>query len=259
MSAQRAIGDRGTRARRIERPALHHEVVEHLRDLITDGTLAAGERLNERALCEIFGISRTPLREALLVLQGEGLVELTPRRGARVREMGSEEVRDLLELLGGIEALAGELACARATAADIEEIRAQHAVMLEHYERNEMLAYFKRNESIHDLIVAATGNAELIRTHALLRQRALRARYIPNARPERWRAAVQEHEAFVAALEARDGARLGRLLRRHMKNTWQELERWLEASPAAIDHPGDPPGATRRRSVPHPERREAGT
>jgi DNA-binding GntR family transcriptional regulator len=259
MLTRRADDEAGTGGRRILRPALHREVVERLRDMITDGTLATGERLAERELCATFGISRTPLREALLVLEGEGLVELTPRRGARVRAMGPKEIRDLLELLGGIEALAGVLACRRATEAEIEEVRARHRVMLGHYARGEMLAYFKRNESIHDLIVAAAGNAELARAHAVLRQRALRARYIPNARAERWRAAVQEHEAFVAALESRDGPRLGALLRRHMENTWQELERWLEARPQATGHPSDPPGTAGRGTIPLPNEQEATT
>ncbi|MDQ2802605.1 MAG: GntR family transcriptional regulator, partial [Pseudomonadota bacterium] len=100
----------------LARPALHRELVERLRDMIVDGSLAGGERIDERCLCALFGVSRTPLREAVLVLAAEGLVELMPRRGARVAAFEPEQIRDLLEVLGALEALAGELPCGRASA-----------------------------------------------------------------------------------------------------------------------------------------------
>jgi DNA-binding GntR family transcriptional regulator len=213
---------------RIRRTVLHQEVAERLRDLIIEGTLEPGQRINERVVCDSFGISRTPLREALLVLAGEGLVELLPRRGARVARLGPAQIRDVLELLGGIEALAGELACARATDQIIAGIQERHARMLECYRRGEMLEYFKLNESIHDAIVGAAGNRALVEAHRPLRTRVLRALYLPNARAERWRAAVAEHEAFITALQDRDGPRLAALLREHKERTWQELRGWLE-------------------------------
>lgn len=212
----------------IARSALHEEVAERLRDMIVEGTLASGERLNERELCARFGISRTPFREALLVLAGEGLVELAARRGARVAALEPGQVHDLLELLGGLEALAGELACRRADEAAIAAIDARHQAMIERYRAGDMLAYFKLNEAIHDAIVAASANAALTAAHRPLRRRIQRALYMPNIRPERWRAAIEEHEGFIAALGARDGGRLAALLRRHNENTWQELRLLLE-------------------------------
>lgn len=210
------------------RPALHQELVERLRDMIVDGSLPGGQRINERGLCERFGVSRTPLREAFLVLAAEGLIEITPRRGARVAALGPGQVRELLEVLGGLEALAGELAGERASDAEIDAIKARHAAMVERYRAGDMLAYFKLNEGIHDAIVAAAHNAELALQHRTLRARVLHALYLPNIRPERWHAALQEHEAFIAALVVRDGPRLGRLLRRHKEQTWNELRDVLE-------------------------------
>jgi DNA-binding GntR family transcriptional regulator len=212
----------------LHRPALHRELVERLRDMIVDGSLTPGERLNERLLCERFGVSRTPLREAILILAREGLVEIMPRRGSRVAVLGIEQVRDIIELLGGLEAMAGELACQRATEAAVAAVKARHAEMLGFFEAGDMLGYFKANEAVHDLIVAAAGNAELTAQHRTLRARVLRALYMPNIRPERWRAAISEHEAFVDALADRDGRRLSRLLRGHKERTWDELRPWLE-------------------------------
>jgi DNA-binding GntR family transcriptional regulator len=209
------------------RPALHQALVERLRDMIVDGTLAGGDRIEERRLCESFGVSRTPLREAVLVLAAEGLIELIPRRGARVAALEPAQIRDLLEVLGGLEALAGELACARASEAEIAAIAARHAEMRARHAAGDMLSYFKINEGIHDAIVAAAHNAALAAEHRLLRARVLHALYLPNIRAARWNAALAEHEAFMTALGQRDGARLGRLLRAHKDATWEALRACL--------------------------------
>ncbi len=228
MSDQPVALDSTSNPDLLHRPALHRELVERLNDMIVDGSLPPGERLNERALCERFGVSRTPLHEAILILAREGLVEITPRRGTRVAVLQVEQVRDIIELLGGIEALAGELACERASDEAIATVRSRHRDMLGFFETGDMLGYFKTNEEVHGLIVAAAGNAELVAQHRLLRARVLRALYMPNFRAERWRAAIKEHEAFVEALAARDGQRLSRLLREHKERTWKELRPWLE-------------------------------
>ncbi len=81
--------------------------------MIVEGTLKAGDKISEPDLCDLFGVSRTPLREALKVLAAEGLVDLTPNRGARVARIAPEAVEELFPIMGMLEALAGELACAR--------------------------------------------------------------------------------------------------------------------------------------------------
>ena len=230
----RSLTDGTTASSALVRPALHQELVERLRDMIVDGSLAGGEHLDERRLCEMFGVSRTPFREAVLVLAAEGLIELIPRRGARVVALEPAQIRELLELLGGLEALAGELACARASVEEIAAIAASHAAMRARYEAGDKLTYFKINEGIHDAIVAAAHNAALAAEHRMLRARVLHALYLPNIRTARWSAALEEHEGFVAALTRRDGALLGRLLRDHKAATWEALRNCLpQAAPAA--------------------------
>ncbi len=230
------------------RPALHQELLERLRDMIVEGALAGGEHLDERRLCEAFGVSRTPLREAVMVLAAEGLVELVPRRGARVATLQPEQIRELLELLGGLEALAGELACARATAGEIAAIAARHADMRARYAAGDMLAYFKINEGIHDAIVAAARNATLAAQHRRLRARVLHQLFLPNIRSARWAAAFGEHEAFMAALAQRDGAELGRLLRAHKAATWEALRDCLPTAPPGVPTPLAAPAPTPRRN-----------
>lgn len=197
---------------------VHGRLLEQLRDLIVEGELPGGSRVPERALCERFGVSRTPLREALKVLAAEGLVELLPNRGARVAQLTQEDIAQTLKVIGALEALAGELACARITDDEIAEIRALHHEMLAHHARRDRPAYFKANQAIHQAIVAASGNAVLAQTYASLSGRIRRARYAANLAPKRWDEAVAEHEAILQALASRYDTRLARLLREHLDN-----------------------------------------
>jgi len=190
--------------------------VDRLRDLIVQGELAPGTRLNERVLTGQLGISRTPLREAIKLLATEGLVELLPNRGAIVAPLDPARLREALAVMGALEALAGELACAHATAEQLGEIRALHFEMLAMHARGDLAGYFKYNQAIHLKLVEASGNEVLATTYRQLNANVRRARYMANLSKERWDAAVREHEEILAALAARDATRLKKLLRDHL-------------------------------------------
>jgi DNA-binding GntR family transcriptional regulator len=209
---------------RIKRRSLHDEVVERLRDMIVDGTFAPGSRVPERLLCERFGISRTPLREALKVLASEGLLELLPNRGARVSTLTGKDIEELFEVLGVLEALSGELACARMDEDGIRSIRAQHEAMVDCYRRGALLEYFNLNQDIHQAIMDGSGNGTLMNVYRGLAGRVRRARYMANLSDDRWRQAVEEHEAILEALTARDGPRLSTLLLRHLRNKCEAVK-----------------------------------
>ena len=200
----------------IGRRPLHAEAVERLRDLIVHGELAPGVRLNERLLCAQLGISRTPLREAFKVLATEGLVQLLPNRGAIVAPLEPERLRQTFSVMGALEALAGELACARATPEQLAGIRALHFEMLAAHARGDLAGYFRHNQAIHLKLVEAAGNPVLLHAYRQLNANVRRARFIANLSRARWDAAVREHEAILAALEARDAPRLKALLHEHL-------------------------------------------
>ena len=202
----------------ISRRPLHEETVDRLRDLIVQGRLRPGERLNERVLCEQLGISRTPLREAIKLLATEGLVDLLPNRGAIVSHIDPARLAETLHVMGALEGLAGELACRHASAERIARIRALHQKMLIRYERADLEGYFQYNQAIHLEIVEASGNAILANAYRQLNANVRRARYMANLSSERWSEAVREHEAILAALEARDVHQLKRLLQDHLAN-----------------------------------------
>ena len=215
---------------RIARRPLHEEAADRLRDLIIQGRLAAGARLNERLLTAQLGLSRTPLREAFKVLATEGLVELLPNRGAIVPQMDPVRLQETLAVMGALEALAGELACRSATEAQLNEIRALHYEMLAYHARGDLAGYFKFNQAIHLKIVKYSGNAVLYNAYRQLNGNVRRARYMANLSKERWDAAAREHDEILAALRARDVPRIKALLSEHLAH---KLSSVLAALPAS--------------------------
>lgn len=218
----------------IRKPLLHEEIVKRLRDLIFAGELAAGVRVPEKQLCQRFGISRTPLREALKVLASEGVITLLPNRGARVTRLTPEDAEELFPVMAALEGLAGELACARATDADVAELKALHYQMALHHTRAERDDYFRLNQAIHHRIMEIAGNPTLAGVYDGLAGRIRRVRYLANTRRARWDQAMVEHEAILKAFEARDGAVLAGLLKSHLMNKLAAVKSAIE-SPEAVD------------------------
>ncbi len=193
-----------------------------LRQMIIAGDLPPGQRISEREIStHLDGLSRTPLREALKMLAAEGLVCISPNRGATVAALSISEVEDILELIVGLEGLAAERACQRISDAEISEIEALHRLMHDAFRDGRLMDYFEINQRIHQEIVDGAGNRELSRIYAAACARIQRYRYAGNRRHERWDRAVAEHDQIVTALKDRDGALLRELLRAHHRNGWR--------------------------------------
>ena len=212
-----------TAPRPIRRRSLHEQVTERIRDMIIEGELAPGTRINEAALVERLGVSRTPLREALRTLAAESLIETRPSRGSVVRRLTPDDVRSMLEVLAELESLGGRLACERASNAEIEAILALHEAMMERYRARDRLAYYKANQSIHTMIALASGNRMLADMQGSIQARLKRIRFIGNDTSDNWAAAVAEHEAMADALRSRDGEALGAVLSHHLTRTWDRV------------------------------------
>ena len=208
----------GIRPVESEPPSLHADIVSQLRDFIVEGRLAPGSRIPERELCEKFGISRTPLREALKVVAAEGLIELLPNRGARVRQFSETDIRNLFEVLSGLDFLAGRLACARITDDAVAAIEKMHLEMYTHYLRRELTDYFRINQKIHQAIVDAAANPVLSANFTSLNSIVRRLRYSANlVHRDRLGDAMREHEQIVDALKRRSADELGLLMFQHMR------------------------------------------
>src|SRR6185312_16397602 len=218
-------------------PSLHEEILTRLRDYIVEGNLANGVRVPERELCEMLEISRTPLREALKVLASEGLIDLLPNRGARVRQLNARELHELFDLMGGLEALAGRLACESATPEDIAEIERLHHEMYGAYLRRDMHGYFRANQAIHQKIVDSSRNGALSLSYKSVTDRIRRVRYSANfaKKRDRWSEAMREHEAMLDALHRRAGDELSGILFRHLRNKREAATEHLKNPDAAAD------------------------
>ena len=207
----------------LSRPTLHGQLVDRVRTLIVEGQLAPGTRIHEGELGKALGVSRTPLREALKVLASEGLVELVQGRGAVVRKLTGKDVAEMLDVLRALETLAARLACRNATDAQIAALRRTHDEMIAFYEAGNRLDYYWRNQAIHAGLADLSGNALLATMHATIQARMKRIRFIGNEDPGGWTAAVAEHREMIAALEARDEARLAAVVARHLDETWKRV------------------------------------
>lgn len=202
----------------ISRRYLHDEVAARLRALILDGELEPRSRLDELDLAERFGVSRTPLREAIKILATEGLLELLPNRGARVASISVHELDEMIEVVAGLEMIAGDLAAKAMTDAEIGSVAALTDEMVTAFRNGNEQVYFTLNRQIHEAIMAGARNQILQSFYANLSGRVQRTRYTAHKTPEQWQVAVDEHLAMVAHLKARDGAALGEVLRRHVRN-----------------------------------------
>lgn len=228
--------------RLVESPApltLHADLLWQLRDHIVEGHIDPGARIPERELCERYGVSRTPLREALKVLAAEGLIELLPNRGARVRQFTESDVRNLFEVLSGLDFVAGRLACERISDDAITAIERMHLDMYTHYLRRELAEYFKLNQRIHQTIVDAAANPLLSANYANLNAIVRRLRFAANlANGDRLADAMREHEAIIDALRRRAGAELGLLMFEHMKHKCDAICQFLAAHDPGMDSHG---------------------
>ncbi|MBI2771215.1 MAG: GntR family transcriptional regulator [Burkholderiales bacterium] len=202
----------------IPRAALHEQVAQRLRQMLVENQIPPGAKLNERELAEILQVSRTPLREAIKMLAAEGLVELLPNRGAVAVELDEAAVLNTFEVMGGLEAMSGELAATRITDGELSEIKAMHFEMKAAWTRRDLSAYYRLNSQIHRAINAAAKNPVLTTTYNQVNARLQALRFRSNQDEEKWKRAMGEHDRMIEALENHDAAAMSKVLGTHLQN-----------------------------------------
>jgi len=203
-------------------------VLNKLRDAIIDGTLLPNEQLKTSDLAEEMGVSRTPVREALLRLEDEGLVETQPYRGAIVAPFSVEGVRGAYELLSVIEGLSGRKAAETVNDQACEELEDILIEMQQALNRQEYDVYYNCNYRFHSKISNWYENEK---AQEILHQlwnytRRLRQQYPSSSK--RLAGAMNEHRAILAALRKHDGQRVESLLQQHGENSVSELMRRIQ-------------------------------
>jgi DNA-binding GntR family transcriptional regulator len=202
----------------LNRASLHHQLVARLREMIQYGELKPGAPLPENSLCGTFGVSRTPLREALKVLASEHLVELRPFRTPRVATIDADDVAAVFEVLVALEQLAAERVCRLISEIELAALEALHEELVRKHAEGHPPSYFLVNQRIHAEIVRLARNPVLQNLWQSLAPKVFRARILMSYDAVRWRESLAEHEALMAALRKRDHTAFVRALAEHNRS-----------------------------------------
>ena len=196
--------------------ALYQDVAERLRAQIFARQLEPGAWIDEQKLSTEYGISRTPLREALKVLAAEGLVAMKPRRGAYVAEMSRDDVAQVYHLLALLESdAAGEVA-RRASDEQLVRLKQLHERLEKHARQRD--AFFATNEQFHMALLDIAGNRWRTQIVTDLRKVMKLNRHHSLFKQGRLADSLAEHRALMTALLARSGAKASALMREHFAN-----------------------------------------
>ncbi len=218
-SAARAGGD-GVVGRILRPRSLAAIVIDQIRDLIITDRLTLGEQLSENALAEQLGVSRTPVREAFLRLEGEGLVEVRPQRGTFVFQYDATELREILELREVLEAGALRIALGRDAAGLAAALAPPLRAGAEAMGRGPA-AYQAVDTAFHETLVRASENRELIDAYLRIASRVRAIRYRLTRRVDQIASSQATHEKIVAAIRAADIAAAEALLRHHVYSSYR--------------------------------------
>ncbi|WP_193210940.1 GntR family transcriptional regulator [Luteolibacter marinus] len=192
------------------------KIRENLEQLIIEGGFTDGERLDEVRLAARFGVSRTPLREALRLLAGSGLVELIPRRGAFVVHPGIVELVEMFEVMAELEALCGRLAARRMSPGDLAELTVAARGCEQALAEESPDDYYHRNEDFHQLIYKAAGNSFLVGEAQRLQRRLRPFRRMQLRAKGRMRQSMEEHRRILTALAEGNPTAAADALRDHV-------------------------------------------
>lgn len=212
MRASVAFQPEGERA---SSSALTDRAYTELRNAIGDVVLQPGQPLTESSLSDWLGIGRTPVREALLRLRDEGLIEAIARKGYYVTRISADDAQEIYEMLEGLEGIAIQLATARADSADLARIATAVDAQKAALEADDLDGWVAADEAFHVALVEIAGNQRIRKAIEPLNTQLHRLRvYTIRVRP-RPVASTTAHEAQFAAMEQKDGDLARRLLQEH--------------------------------------------
>ncbi len=200
---------------------LRDTVFNQLRLQILHGELKPGERLMEVALAEKLGVSRTPVREAIRMLEQEGLAVLLPRRGAHVASIDNKQLEDMLEARRTLEAFTVNAACGRISRAQIEELRQFNMKFREAVKSGDTVAMADLDFIFHEAIARAAGNKRIMEMLQHLREQLFRYQYEYLKDTADHRHLVEEHELICRAFEEGDNNKAVEIIKLHIDD--QEL------------------------------------
>ena len=208
---------------RLVQSSLHQEVADTLREQIFAGKFAPGGFLDEVALCEQLGISRTPLREALKVLTSEGVLRHEPRRGCFVSEVTEQDLDDIFPVIALLEGRCAHEAARNASDAELVALTTLHERLASHAQAGRINDYYAANFAIHEAIIVLANNRWLAQAIADLRKILKLARLQSLQVPGRMAQSLSEHMTVFAALKSRDSEGAEAAMRTHLTRQREAL------------------------------------
>jgi DNA-binding GntR family transcriptional regulator len=215
----------------VENLTLWQRVYDHLRTEILEGRLEPGAELGEVALAEQLGVSRGPLREAIGRLAAEGLVTVSPRRGAVVRSLSKEEFLELYQVREALERMAVKLAVPRLTDEQLAELATLNEAMEAHAAQNEVESFFEANLAFHARLLEASGNGKLEELYRQLLGQLGRYRLRSLTLRGNLKRSVSEHKAILRAARRGDAERAAQLMAEHIRVPQRRAMALEEAEP----------------------------
>ena len=197
-------------------PSLQESIRLALEEELGSGKLRPGDAIDESALCQRFGSSRTPVREALLLLVAKGLIEIVPRSGIYVKQLDARELVAMLEGLAELEGVLARLAASRLNHHLREKLQQALAQTQACANTNDAEGYVKANALLHELIYEASGNDYVVEQTRLLRLRMAPYRSHIFEKPGRLARSQAEHESLIAAICAGQTEVAAETMRQHI-------------------------------------------
>lgn len=197
-------------------PALYEQVAERLRNRIFAHELAPGAWIDEQAIASEYGISRTPLREALKVLASEGLVTLKPRRGCYVTELSEQDLDEIFPVMALLEGRCAYEATRKASDGDRKRLADIHSALEQHAAANDADRFFEANQQFHDALQELAGNRWLRQLIQETRKFIKLTRRDSLNLAGRLRQSLAEHQTIMAAVQQKDAERAGKAMHDHI-------------------------------------------
>lgn len=207
---------------------LAYRVYEIVKDRILSAELPPGTRLKDDELARTFGVSNTPVREAIRELEKDGLVETIPYSGRFVKKMSVEETREVYDVRMALEALAARLAVERITESQLEEMEKALEEYELAFERDDIAAGLEADLAFHDLLVQASGNSALLRIVSDLANRIQVLRQLDEGKMRR-KQSLEDHKAILQALKQGDDGKAEVKVRRHIAKCKENVTKLLMA------------------------------
>lgn len=201
----------------IVRQIVPEELANCMRDMIASGELRPGGNVTMQGLCDRFGVSRTSVREALKLLAVEARIRPLPNSGAGHGPIAQAKIDEIVAIVGALEGLAGQLACARITHEELADIEEMHQHLADHFRDGDEKAYMETADAICNAVFAIAANDSLSKIHQMF-LRQLRWSHVADRAPPEWDEAAEEQELMLRALRVRNGDLWTLLASRHNRH-----------------------------------------